>query len=144
MPKPRPDDLRIDILASPAAGGLARTMMEQRLLKWGILHISDDAFIVITEIVTNACEATPHRTITLHLRRDRSGVLIAVWDGSPDPPVIRPSAPLTLDTIDAAPDETWDHGGGWGLPLVRALSTDCGTWPEPTGGKWVWARLALP
>src|SRR4051812_8673937 len=107
MSKPRPDDLRIDLLASPAAGGLARTMMEQRLLKWDILHIGDDALLVVSEIVANACEATPHQTITLHLRRDRSGVLIAVWDGNPDPPVLRSSAPLTLKAIDAAPDAAW-------------------------------------
>ena len=144
MPGRRPSDLRIDLLASPAAPGLARTLVAPRLISWRIPHVRDEVFLVMSEIITNACEATPRQKVKLHFRLDRSGVLIAVWDGSPALPAARPAAELTLAAVDAAPEDHWDHGGGWGLPLVRALSTDHGVHPDPTGGKWTWARLPVP
>lgn len=40
----------------------------------------------------------------------------------------------------------WGHaalidGGGWGLPLVQALSAECGVRDDGRGGKWVWATF---
>lgn len=138
------DDLRIDLLATPATAGLARTLMEQRLLKWNLLDISDDALLVVSEIVANACEATPLQEIRLHFSRSTTGVLIAVWDCSADVPVANPVVELTETAIDRADEDRWDSGGGWGLPIVQALSADCGYRSDPAGGKWIWARLGVP
>jgi anti-sigma regulatory factor (Ser/Thr protein kinase) len=133
-------DLRISLLATKAAAGLARTLAETRLGKWGFTDISGDALLVIAELVTNSVQETPNREIQFRLARDGAGVLIAVWDSSPRPPVARPVTELTLDTLDVR-EEHWDDNGGWGLALVQALSADCGCDPDPTGGKWVWARI---
>ncbi|MGI8328812.1 ATP-binding protein [Actinomadura scrupuli] len=133
-------DLRISLLATKAAAGLARTLAETRLYKWGLMDMSGDALLVITELVTNAIAETPHREIRFRLARDGAGILIAVWDSSPRPPVARPVTEPTLETLDLR-EEHWDDNGGWGLALVQALSADCGCTPDPAGGKWAWARL---
>ncbi|ROO89642.1 anti-sigma regulatory factor (Ser/Thr protein kinase) [Actinocorallia herbida] len=138
-------ELRMELPASPAASGLARTLVEQRLAKWDILGIRDDVLLVVAEFVTNACAETPFKAIAINLIREPASVLVEVWDGGAGRPRLRAQSPLTLDALDAVPDEAhWDHGGGWGLPLVQALSTACGTREDPAGGKWVWSRLATP
>jgi hypothetical protein len=53
---------------------------------------------------------------------------------------MRPVKERTLQDLDAT-KETFDAGGGWGLPLIQALSVNCGVQPDPTGGKWVWATV---
>ncbi|GAB2834964.1 hypothetical protein GCM10022221_37370 [Actinocorallia aurea] len=138
-------ELRMELPASPAASGLARTLVEQRLIKWDILDIRGDVLLVVTEFVTNACAETPFKAIVVRLVREPGSLLVEVWDGGAGRPRRRDRAPLTLDALDAVADEAhWDHGGGWGLPLVQALSTACGTREDPGGGKWVWATLAIP
>jgi hypothetical protein len=135
-----PDDLRISMLASKAEADLARTFIEARLHKWGCMHISDDAFLIATELVANASAVTPGKEIKFRLSRDATGVLLAVWDSSGCVPQPKPVVELTLDTLDLTP-EHWDDNGGWGLPIVQALAVDCGYRRDPAGGKWVWARL---
>ncbi|GAA3216722.1 hypothetical protein [Actinocorallia longicatena] len=76
--------------------------------------------------------------------RDRAGLLVQLWDPSPALPRARAVRELTLGELDATTAEAWNEGGGWGLPIVRALSADCGYRPSPPAGKWVWARLARP
>jgi anti-sigma regulatory factor (Ser/Thr protein kinase) len=143
------DDLLISMLASTASASLARTLAEQRLRKWDCFHISDDALLVVAELVANATQETPKQEIRFALRRDAGGVLIAVWDCSPQPPQPAPVVELTLDTLDLS-EENFDTNGGRGLRIVEALATDCGYRPDPinpaTGrcpGKWVWARLKV-
>ncbi|MEO3825197.1 ATP-binding protein [Actinomadura sp. B10D3] len=130
----------IPMLASKAAPGLARTLTQTRLNKWGYTHISDDVFLVASELVTNAAAATPGEEIRYQCSRDSGGVLIAVWDASPERPRARPMVETTLDTLDVS-EEHWDDNGGRGLPIVAALAAECGHTPDPSGGKWVWARL---
>src|SRR5690606_7180408 len=93
-----PDCLLIPMLASKAAPGLARTMTRTRLDNWGCSHISDDAFLIASELITNAVEATPGKEIRYQCSRDTAGVLIAVWDASPEPPRVHPLIELTLET----------------------------------------------
>lgn len=136
----KPDDLEMPLLASVATPGLARTLLATRLHKWGYLHISDDALLVADELVANAVQAAPRQQIKLCARHDTAGLLISVWDPSPEIPHPRPIVELTLDTLDLS-EESLDDNGGRGLPLVQALSADCGYTLDPSGGKWVWARL---
>ncbi|HEU5026816.1 MAG TPA: ATP-binding protein [Spirillospora sp.] len=135
-----PDCLLIPMLASKAAPGLARTLTRTRLHKWGYAHISDDAFLIASELITNAVAATPGKEIRFQFSRDIAGVLIAVWDASPTQPQARPMIDMTLDTLDVS-EEHWDDNGGRGLPIVAVLAAECGHTPDPSGGKWVWARL---
>ena len=134
------DCLLMPILASKAAPGLARTLTQSRLDKWEYGHISDDVFLIASELITNAVTATPGEEIRYQCSRDIAGVLIAVWDGSPDTPQVRPMTEMTLNTLDVS-EEHWDDNGGRGLPIIAALAAACGCTPDPQGGKWVWARL---
>lgn len=134
------DCLLMPMLASKAAPGLARTLTRSRLDKWGCAHISDDAFLIASELIANAVTATPGKEIRYRCSRDMDGVLIAVWDGSPERPQARPMIEMTLDTLDVS-EEHWDDNGGRGLPIVVAIAAECGHTPDPHGGKWVWARL---
>lgn len=93
----------------------------------------DDAALVISELITNAIEASPGRPYRLVLERTASAVAIEVhsdaqWEG--EPPTDAP-----LPGIDVV--------RGRGLHIVRAL---CGE-PEiviaPHGGVVVRARLPL-
>ena len=132
-------DLIIPLLATPSAVGLARTLAGARLNKWNCRHISDEALLIVSELVTNAANQTPHEEIRLQVSRDSAGIVIAVWDASPAVPLARPLREITLDDLDVSGT---DDEGGRGLPLVQALSAACGVTKDPTGGKWVWARLS--
>jgi len=134
------DDLHLDLLGSPAAAGLARTLIAERITKWRFPHILDDVLLIASELIVNAAEAYPNQALRFRLGRNTTGVFLAVWDASPSLPTTRPVEELTLEALDAT-NETFDTGGGWGLPLVQALSTDCGVQPDSTSGKWVWATV---
>ncbi|WP_262402538.1 ATP-binding protein [Actinomadura sp. CNU-125] len=129
------------MLASKAAPGLARTLTKARLHKWNCAHISDDALMIASELVTNAITATPAGgEIRFQVSRDCGGVLIAVWDNAPGTPQARPVVELTPEALDLA-EERWDNNGGWGLPIVATLAAECGYCPDSVRGKWAWARL---
>lgn len=134
------NELKMSMLASKAAAGLARTLIGPRLEKWGCAHISDDAFLITTELVTNASTATPGKEIKICVSRDPAGILLAVWDSNDQIPQPKPIVELTPKDLDLVPAD-WDTNGGWGLPIVQALSIDCGYKRDPAGGKWIWARL---
>jgi anti-sigma regulatory factor (Ser/Thr protein kinase) len=134
------DDLRMAMVASSAAAGRARTSIVAKLREWGYAHISDDAALIMSELVANAAAATPRREIRLRLERADGGVLLAVWDSSDQVPRLRPVVELTLDGLDLA-EERWDDNGGRGLAIVAGLAADYGHRRDPSGGKWVWARL---
>ncbi len=133
-------DLIIPLLGAPSAVGLARTLAGARLNQWNCRHISDDALLLVSELVTNAARQTPHEEIRLQVSRDVGGIVVAVWDASPEIPQARPLPEVTLDDLDAV-DGSFDDPGGRGLPLVQALSQACGVTKDPRGGKWIWARL---
>lgn len=107
----------------------ARQFVKQRLRQWGIGEPLDDALLVVSELAANALthaqssysvrlSATPH---VLRIEVDDSGA------GTPEP------QPLT---------ETEEHGRG--LHLVDALAASWGMESAESGGKRVWAELALP
>ncbi|WP_285697376.1 ATP-binding protein [Actinomadura sp. NBRC 104412] len=128
------------MLASTAAAGLARTLTNARLHKWGDTHISDEAFLVASEMINNAINETPGKEIKYRLSREGGEVLLAVWDSSHRVPTPRAPTAYTLDDLDLAP-ERWDDNGGWGLGIIEMLASSCGYTTDPSGGKWVWACL---
>jgi hypothetical protein len=128
------------MLASTAAAGLARTLTNARLYKWGHAHISDDAFLVASELINNALAETPGKEIKYLLGREGGEIFLAVWDSSNRVPCQRPPVEFTLDELDLSP-ERFDDNGGWGLGIVATLATNCGYTTDPNGGKWVWAAL---
>jgi hypothetical protein len=130
------DELDVTCLAARNVAGELRKRLEYRLTAWGLTAIADDACLVATELITNACHATPGKQIRIRFARERGSVLVGVWDSSDRMPEVRP-----IGDLDTSP-EHFDDNGGWGLPLVRALAVECGVHRTTPNGKWVWARLA--
>jgi anti-sigma regulatory factor (Ser/Thr protein kinase) len=128
-----------------SAPGCARDHAVNVLREWGLKEFTDVTEVVVSELVSNAVQATqacawttrrPPIRLWLHGRsaHDDTGVLVLVWDGAPGCP-----APLR----EAGPDEE----SGRGLAIVAALSDDWGHYhplaegPESGGrGKVVWAH----
>ncbi|MER6817862.1 ATP-binding protein [Spirillospora sp. NPDC000708] len=132
-------------LAAPTAVGEVRMLLGLRLASCGLAARESDVFLIAAELVTNAVEATPDGRVRVQFWREAAGLVLRVWDGSDEQPTARPVAALTL--ADIAPDaEALDAGhddgaGGWGLPIVEALSLRCGVKPTAPHGKWVWSLI---
>lgn len=121
-------DASIELPDELSSVGKARRFARERLHEWGIDGRVDDALLVVSELAANALThaRSSYRlrlTATAHALRievDDSGV------GTPEP------QPLT---------ETEEHGRG--LYLVGALAASWGMESAHSGGKRVWAELAL-
>ena len=103
------------------------------LHEWGLRHLAGDAALIVSELMTNAADASvvlPDRPpVTLRLLASEKSLIIEAWDHSP----------LSLEPREPDPDAEC----GRGLTVVAALSDRWG-W-ERTGHrrKVVWAELAL-
>lgn len=134
----------LDLTCMPAStlAGQVRTMAEFRLIEWGFggarhAELRDGIHLVADELVVNACHETPGRPIRVQFLRETGTLLFGVWDSSDRLPEPRPPE-LTLETLEtAAPDDN----GGWGYPLIAALSDEYGVTPTHPRGKWAWARF---
>ncbi|WP_395695617.1 response regulator [Nocardioides sp.] len=107
----------------------ARRFVKQHLREWGIEEPLDDALLVVSELAANALTHA-RSSYRLRLSASRAALRIEVDDagaGTPEP------QPLT---------DTEEHGRG--LHLVDALAASWGMEAAETGGKRVWAELALP
>jgi anti-sigma regulatory factor (Ser/Thr protein kinase) len=117
----------------PGAIPSARLHAVAVLHEWGLRHLADDAALIVSELMTNAADASailPDRPpITLRLLASEKSLVIEAWDHSP-----RDLEPREADS---------DAECGRGLTVVAALSDRWG-W-ERTGHrrKVVWAELAL-
>lgn len=139
------DEVRLSMVASSAAAGLAWSLIKDRLIKWSVSENARlDAHQILFELVANAVGVTPMGgTIVVACVRDQTGVVISVSDCCPLVPVNpAPVVELQPEDLDLSP-ENWDVNGGWGLTLVQAMAAECGVDPLPSGspGKTVWARL---
>jgi len=117
----------------PTAVPCARLHAVHVLHEWGLRDLAGDAQMVVSELITNAIEAStllPERPpVSLRLLLTGKSLVIEVWDHSP----------LDLEPREADADAEC----GRGLTVVAALSERWG-W-ERTGShrKVVWAELAL-
>ena len=117
----------------PTAVPCARLHAVHVLREWGLRDLAGDAQMVVSELITNAIDAStllPERPpVSLRLLLTGKSLVIEVWDHSP----------LDLEPREADADDEC----GRGLTVVAALSDRWG-W-ERTGHdrKVVWAELAL-
>jgi len=114
----------------------ARRFTRRTLAAWRLDRIADDTALVVSELVTNAVQATQAavqagQTMAVYLALDLDRLFVLVWDCCPQPPVHRGPAG---DDAEA----------GRGLEIVAAIASEWGTIITPeAGGKVVWARLGL-
>ncbi|MGH3624787.1 MAG: ATP-binding protein [Sciscionella sp.] len=138
--QPRFSD-QLDLATLRTAVSCARLFTEYTLDKWGASSIVDNALLVVTELVTNAVQATgvtdehPHLSelnhlnlIRVHLLGLDSSIVIAVWDSDPYPPV--------------QADTDTDEESSRSLQRIESVSSRWGSYPV-SQGKVVWAELPV-
>ena len=117
----------------PSAVPCARRHAVHVLHEWGLRHVAEDAALIVSELMTNALDASnvlPERPpVTLRLLADEKSLVIEAWDRSP----------LDLEPRQADADAEC----GRGLTVVAALSERWGLERIEYRRKVVWAELAL-
>ena len=128
--------------ALPTATPCARLHARYILYDWGLRNMADTVELVVSELVTNAVQASMDQSgrpryvgegglacVHVRLSSDRVMALVEVWDEN---------AGLPTATQAAVDDES-----GRGLMLVAALSEQWGWDISRQGhGKVVWALVA--
>lgn len=108
----------------------ARASARALLIEWGMADLTEPIELIVSELVTNAVQASAGYTVPpsvqFRMSATRDVVLIEVWDRDPRPPVLRkPNA---------------YEEGGRGLLLVATMCARWG-WTEFKQGKTVWAEV---
>jgi len=120
----------LELGALPGAVPCARLHARHVLWEWNLRGLGESAELIVSELVTNAIQASRtegrHLPVRLRLLSDQARVVIHVWDSSPDPP--QPAQARDTDE------------SGRGLLLVEAMST-AWDWYSHDGGKVVRATL---
>jgi anti-sigma regulatory factor (Ser/Thr protein kinase) len=104
----------------------ARRFTRSTLGGWGVDDRSDDACLVVSELVTNALLHGAGAPV-LRLTGGSTHIRIEVGDSSEEMPKAREPGP----------------GDGWGMHVIGRLSSRWGI-SQHTGGKVVWCELAAP
>jgi anti-sigma regulatory factor (Ser/Thr protein kinase) len=129
---------QLKLAARPSAAQWARRVLGLMLRERQLDKASDTALLLVSELVTNAVNASGNGAwrdhpsqpvIALTLRLTDTSLLIEVWDTDPAPPVLQ-EADLTRDC-------------GRGLLLVDILGDGWGH-RAVDGGKVVWCKLEFP
>jgi anti-sigma regulatory factor (Ser/Thr protein kinase) len=114
----------------------ARDFAEQVLRGWGLQALTDDAAVIVSELVTNALQhggsdlGGTADQVEVILWRRAGQVVCAVTDAGAEPPAM------------ASPDPFSEAGRG--LHVIQALSANWG-WTRLGGRrKAVWAALRIP
>jgi anti-sigma regulatory factor (Ser/Thr protein kinase) len=129
------------IAALPTATPCARLHARTISLEWGLGDLADTVELVVSELVTNAVQASvdpdgrprysaEYGLACIHLRLSTDGILalVEVWDENAKPPT-----PVESGLADE---------GGRGLLLVDALTERWGWELAASGrGKIVWALV---
>jgi anti-sigma regulatory factor (Ser/Thr protein kinase) len=123
----------LELAPLPGAIPCARLHAVAVLHEWGLRHLAEDAALIVSELVTNAADASavlPDRPpVTLCLLVSEKSLIIEAWDHSP------------LDLEPREPDPGAESGRG--LTVVAALSRRWGQERTSRTRKVVWAELAL-
>ena len=123
--------------ALPTAPGSGRAWTRQILREWGLDRLSDSIELLVSELTTNALQASASiadAAIGLWLASDWERAVILVWDPSPRPPA--PANP-GQDAEDSRP---WPATRPSPQPSVGVVLPCCTT-PGSNAGKVVWAII---
>jgi hypothetical protein len=113
---------------SPTAPIIARAVVWEACEMWGVQQLSDDAVLVVSELVENAVRHA-HSESVLRVELRPSGLSLAVRDNDPAVPALESPGPRVP--------------GHRGVQLVAKVSVAWGCTPSSDGGKIVWAVLGL-
>jgi len=132
MPRKWPLRDLIEFGALPGAVPCARLHARLVLAEWGLTGLSEQAELVVSELMTNAVAASRSldwvTPVRLWMLSDRAQVMIAVWDA-------KPHLPAQVDADDLAES-------GRGLRLVDAITAQRDAYATPqVGGKVVRAVM---
>jgi anti-sigma regulatory factor (Ser/Thr protein kinase) len=123
----------LDLGSLPTAAGCARLHAKNVLFEWGLGAIADDAELLVSEMVTNALQASWRLSevppIALRLLASHQQLIIEVWDSSRVDPA--------TSEIDLAAEV------GRGLRIVAALSHSWGFERVSYSLKVVWCELVF-
>jgi len=135
----------LELGALPTAVPCARLYAKQVLWEWNLGEEAEIVEVVVSELVTNAVQASASITagryagrrvegtppVRLWLISDQQRIVVQVWDGNDQMPV--------RQDVDLAAER------GRGLMLVESLTASWGAYmPERSSGKVVWALVADP
>jgi anti-sigma regulatory factor (Ser/Thr protein kinase) len=130
---PACQERHVTLPANAQSAGFARTAVRRTLAYWGMTDITDDAVMLVSELVGNAlahaCSEVPdtgQEPLTLSLTNCVKVLRIEVCDPDPSPPEPR---------VPGAGDES-----GFGLVIVASLASAWGA-RQVGQGKAVWAEL---
>jgi hypothetical protein len=133
MTDPWPLRSSLELGALPTAASCACLHVKHLLWEWGLNSLVESAELLVSELVTNAVNATgqPGQTVSVNLAGTGTStgtrVLIEVWDADPRPP---------------GPREPGEAGPSDGVLLVAALSARWDWYPtQDPAGKVVWCEL---
>jgi anti-sigma regulatory factor (Ser/Thr protein kinase) len=131
-----PLQAHLELAALPTAPGCARDHVRSLAHEWGVPALADIAELLVSELVTNAVQASELLktradlgtvpAIRVWTTSDGGCLVIHVWDASDQMPVLNDSAA--------------DAENGRGLLLVSALGKDWGAYRK-TQGKVVWVMI---
>ena len=121
---------RVELSPDRTSSRKARAFAVQTCDRWGLpTSVRNAAVDIASELVANAA-ANGSGPVVLALERGAGNLLVRAWDDGPGLPRVLPYRPGLSEK-------------GLGLRLVKQLSTHWGAAADD-GGKWVWARIALP
>ncbi|WP_406158253.1 ATP-binding protein [Streptomyces canus] len=132
----------LQLAAVPSAASCSRMLVRLTLTRWKLADYIETAELVMSELVTNAVQATgltdpepkswditAEHVIGVQLRATGTSLVLDVWDRSPGVPVAK------------SPCD--DAEGGRGLLLIGAMAKQWDVFRPHAGGKIVWAELEL-
>jgi anti-sigma regulatory factor (Ser/Thr protein kinase) len=133
MTDPWPLRSSLELGALSTAVPCACLHVKHVLWEWGLNGLAESAELLVSELVTNAVNASgqPGQTVSLNLAGNATRVFIEVRDADPRPP-----AP-------SEPGEPGADGTSDGVLLIAALSTNWNWYPtQDPPGKVVWCELS--
>ncbi|MFJ5307463.1 ATP-binding protein [Streptomyces sp. NPDC088350] len=118
---------KVDFHPAERRIGQVRRITRDQLRSWDLVMLTDDATLVVSELVTNAVKHGEGQPVRLKVLHSAYELRIEVTDGT--------STPARLRSAGMA-DEN-----GRGLLLVAAVAKE---WGVSTDGTMTWCSLAIP
>jgi anti-sigma regulatory factor (Ser/Thr protein kinase) len=123
----------LELKALPTAVACGRLHAKQVLWEWKLDHLADDAVNLVSELLTNAVQASASPSgaglVALRLLANRQQLIIEVWDQSPD------------DPKPGRADFEAEHGRGF--TVIEAYSNRWGYHRTHANRKVVWCELLV-